>query len=258
MIITRLNFHQAEGEYGLVLHPAMPLKPWSALGVFNGVFERYFVTKHEHFQGINGFNIGSEMAAVGHHFYHVYTLAPEKLAELGKGNHVAYYNEMIWFTHHEIVKAIQHGRTKYGTSLHSKVPWQPTIKAIDPFINHHWTRLKYHHILTKEPDSIRAAQAYQASVTLNAIKRLYRWGYYRASKMVHNNDANRATLNHFLEVFEEITAYNPEEASRHYAGIEFRVKPGIKVEWDARIISHGNASVSYKHFIAKKNRAVLA
>lgn len=258
MEITKLIFHRTKDQHSLVLHPAMPLKPWSAQGVFNGVFERYFVTKHEYFQGMDAFNISSEMAAVGHHFYYVYTLAPEQLAVLGQGDPDRYYNEMINLTHHEIVAAITQGRSKYGSFLRSNVPWQPTIQAIDPFIRRHWTRLKVHDIQTKDPDAIRAARAYKASVTLNAVKRLYRWGYYRASKMVFNSDDNRTRVSRFLDVFREITQYSADEISQHYSGVEFRVKPGIEMEWDAKFISHGNAFVSYKHFLTRKKPGIVS
>jgi hypothetical protein len=218
------------------------------MNVFAEVFQRYFITTHRYFQNKNAFNIGSELAAMGHHYYYMYTLAPSCISRMDREKQRAYCNEIINATHNDIVKAIEQGQISYGTTLHCAVPRQTTNPVIDPLISRHWSMLKNREVQTTDPQALKAAIRYRESVTNASVKRLYRWGYYQAIQMVHNNDYNRQELNQFYAAFEQVCKRDPAELAKHYTGIEFTVKSGIAVQWDARFISHGGTTISYMHF----------
>jgi hypothetical protein len=158
-------------------------------------------------------------------------------------------NYIILSTGNYFDEAIQHGYAPYGPELLCDIPYQPPTEAIEGLIKRHWSSLKDISVLTKDMEEQTNAITYKKSIRLWKLQRLYRWGYRKASRMAHNNMHNLETLNRFYLDFEVITKHDAQELSFDFKGIEFKIKGGANVEWNAHFIKHDGTKKPYKHFL---------
>lgn len=249
MRTTTLKFFRNEdNNYGIMQYAEMPFQTFykSPMSIFHGVFESYFVGHHAYFMGDYAFNLGSLIAAMGHHYYYMYTLAPEKINYLSGEEVEAYQNAIINISNYDLLAAINNGRLSYGARFLSKVPRQETNKAIDPFIRKHWMMLKYRDLDKLDPETREVAILYRQSLTMAKFKALYRWGYRQAEQIVPKNRRNLEVINQFYTACQKITSYDPKLLFSNYDGMQFDVWEGEKLRVEIRFVSKTGALVPYK------------
>jgi hypothetical protein len=259
MRTTTLHFFcdEANGEHGLAHDNAININTpfnafWDARGIFHDVWEHYFEDSHKYFKDHYSFNIGGEIAAMGHFYYYVEDLNLSKRVYRNYGwqsEYISNIRRAVNGTNYDFIEAISTGCIQYGHELECGVPYQKKNICVEDLIHEHWKAIKDIEVETEYEDEKESAILYRRSVKLYKFQRLYRWGYRQAEKLVHNNLQNLDTLNRFYSAFEQITERNAEELSHEFEGIEFKIKGGNSTEWQAKFLTHDGTKVDYKNLM---------
>jgi peptide methionine sulfoxide reductase MsrA len=255
MRTTTLAFFcdDANGEYGLAHDNAINVENpfnafWDARGIFHDIFEHYFEDVHPYFSGDYAFNIAGEIAAMGHVYYYINCLDLSVRARSRWGNnYIGDNTSIINGTHSDIEEGITSGYTYYGSELLCNVPYQKPVEYMEDLIQKHWETIKPLQVKA-QGDERESAIYYKKSITRSKLQRLYRWGYRKAERMVNDNSHNLSTLTDFYKTFEKITEHSAAELSHDYDRIEFKIKGGASVEWNAHFIRHDNTRRNYRYF----------
>lgn len=259
---TVLNFFcdTASGLYGVThdnaIHNNTPFNAvWCPLSLFHDLLEHYFEDKHPYFSRGYAFNIGGEVAAMGHFFYYTWVLNFSKRAYANSmlgAEYLAGRNTIIRNTTWAMEESICRGESNYGYDLSCAVPYQRPVPGLDDLIRDHWKYIKDLKVQASEESAREYAIDYKKSIKLFKLQRLYRWGYYQAAKLVPNNAHNLAALHDLYDALLEITKLDAEELINDYEGIEFQIKGGKRFKWDAHFISHEQGNIHYLDVLAKE------
>jgi hypothetical protein len=255
MRTTTLHFFydEVDRECGLAHENAINIKThfnafWDQRGIFHDVWEHYFEGQHKYFQGNNSFNIGGEIAAMGHCYYYTNLLRLSARAYNGD-EFIATINNIVNISNSKMKRYVSQGWPYYGNTLECGIPYQKKSPYADDLAFEHWHSIKNVKVATSDERGKESALNYKKSIKLYKLQRLYRWGHRQAEKMVHNNYQNLDTLNKFYSAFTTITERNAKDLSLDFKGIEFKIKGGNRVEWDAYFIRHDSTKLNYKHLI---------
>lgn len=207
----------ATGEYGLThketYEDNTPFNAfWSGMGFFHDVFEHSHEKTHKYFMGDYAMNIGGEMAAMGSMMYYIDTMGLDN--RLNKNANWRGNGEVMRETTlSNVHEAISYGYTDYGHTLESNVPKQrPTDNCeLEYQIEEYYKKVKALNVSTEYEQEREEGLAYKQSVTFRKIADLHRYGYRMAEKLVPNKWDNRATLDRFLDFWNNFTKHNSAE-----------------------------------------------
>ncbi len=215
---------------------------WSGLGIFHDVFEHYFEMENKYFMGDYAFNIGGEIAAMGHLAYYKSHFDVSKRSSRGYIDDQALINTTF-------DDDFFHGHRKYpdfGDVLMSKVPRvrKSLPYGVDNLINEHYYRIKDVRLKTE------AIIKYKKSFTYSKIKNLYAWGFNRASKIIPRSEENRRFINEFCEYWDNFCKkYDAEDLEYTVRAFIFRIYPGEKTRWTVKVqLKEHNQLVSMNKF----------
>ena len=251
----RLFQDDATGEWGLAHSNAIDIDTpfnafWSHQGIFHDVFEHYFEDNSEYFYGSTAFNLGGEVAAMGHlsYYWSEYYLTGRQLSTRS----IYTFEESIESTTEgDMLEAIYYGYTNYGDELKCVVPYQrPGDGSLEDIIERHWRRVKEAHWKGngyEDEQERETSRNYKKSITKSKLQRLYRWGYHAAEKIAPYSYQNRETLEEFLNFWKKFCEnHKAEEMSHYFKEIEFTIHPGLDLKWEAQWITHERQRVEGK------------
>lgn len=240
----------ATGEWGLA--PSNSLNQddsfnafWSAEGLFHDVFEHYFEDEHIFFRGKNAFNVGGEVAAMGHRVYYYETFGFENLI----GNTYQGFDwAVVRTTSGMMEEAVIYGYHSFGSRLECGVPSRYSKLQcgyrLDTAISEH-CYLKDQWIPGGEYK--KEGRAYLNSITDSKLERLYKWGYTEAELIASGTPENKATLSEFFDYWTKFCVRNTAESLKDtLSRLRFTVKniDGI-LFWDAVFILMDNTEVKH-------------
>ncbi len=253
---------EATGEWGLAHANSIDREEpfnafWSHQGIFHDVFEHYFEDVSPYFSGDYAFNVGGEVAAMGHYAYYMYNFYPEKRL-FNRQSHFNLDDAVIGSTIDEMRDGIMEGTSRFGLKLMSKVPRQKEdgydLRHICGIIDEHYDKVRGYEVgktdwTPEGEDEYAFGRAYKRSVTRAKLRDLYIWGWKQAEKIAPRNDHNRAVFDKFLDDWNEITNTNfAKELGEVFKYVEFTVVGGEEMKWDCKWITHENEIVSHSRF----------
>ncbi len=249
-VYLRLFQDDATGDWGLAHDNAIDIDNhfnafWTGQGLFHDVFEHYFEDIHKYFREEYAFNIGGEVAAMGHlaYFFGEMRLWERRI------NPQSFYTEeqnIVATTFSDMQEGMSEGYSQYG-QLECAVPHIPDPKSyyLDGIIYDHWDQIRSYkpRLEGYQLEYLDQIKEYRKAITLSKLQRLYRWGWRQASKMCPYSSENQEVLRNFIvywnKFFKEISAENLYHDG--FKGLEITVQSGDPMKWKARWIhSYGN------------------
>ena len=245
----------ANGEWGLAHFNSINRDQsfnafWSGNGMFHDVFEHYYEGVHPFFQGNFSFNVGGEVAAMGHRTYYQERFRP---AGLMRENWHSIEDNIVNITFSDMHEAVASGNCNFGYTLECGVPTQKSVNSymLDTVIGCHMYSIEELEIggSCHEEQEREFAQSYRESITEQKIHDLYTWGYKEAAKIADHNEENEAVIEDFIAYWETFCFANEAaDMQRLYSGLEFSIEGGEELKWDAYFITHDGKKVHHlKH-----------
>lgn len=235
----------ATGDYGLAHSNAIDVESpfnafWSHQGIFHDVFEHYFEDVHKYFRGDYAFNIGGEVAAMGHYAYYMNHFYPSD-RNFSVFNYRPIHELVIGGTVGEMEDAILCGHSNFGSTLECRVPKQKSNYFMDDIIYDHHLQVKQmrpNKYNEHEYEPKEFGILYKKSVTLQKLRNLYTWGYKQAEKIAPRNPQNKEAIEGFLSFWKEVTENNKAEDLYNWSfrHIEFTIYRGENLKWKAEWI----------------------
>jgi hypothetical protein len=246
-----LTFHNdyATGEWGLLPKNSIKIDEpfnsfWTHQGIFHDIFEHHFEGNNKYFQNNYAFNIGGEVAAMGHLAYYYFKYY---LEDRWFSNNSIYSRDeqIIHTTFSDMQEGIVNGYFHYGDKLECNVP--RVLKKdykyhLETIVDEHSYKIRK--TLPKKESGYHSMdfqrqKDYKRSITYSKLKRLYYWGWKNAEKIAPYSEENRDKLKGFLNYWKNFTShYKAEEVYGFIKDIEFTVKGGEKFNWDCIFITH--------------------
>jgi hypothetical protein len=223
---------------------------WTGEGIFHDVFEHYFEDKHKYFKDKYAFNIGGEVAAMGHLAYYYSVLRIDNRMQR-RNNFYAPETSLAQTTSHIMQESIQCGYFTFGNKLMCGVPKQKDVNSyfLSNVINEHLYYIEEKCFVAKdcEPEYKEMCRAYRRSITENRLTNLYTWGYKQAEMIAPYNDENKETLEGFINYWVKFCSNNSaEEMANLIDEIEFTITTGENLKWEAELITHENTRIDVK------------
>jgi len=245
------------GEYGLSHDNAIDINTpfnafWNGQGIFHDVFEHYFEEENKYFMGDAAFNVGGEVAAMGHLAYYVNGLGIGSVRSLRAKYGYINKEDIISGTHNEIQEACSYGYTNYGNTLICKVPYQRSFNSysLEGLISEHIYKLKELRVKTNESDEKGYAREYRKTVTPSKLTRLYRWGYKQAERLVPNSHQNADCCENFIKYWNKFCKeYEPKYIDNQFDKVVFSINKNKElIEWNCkfRLRYETNQWVNYR------------
>ena len=239
----RLFQDDATGDWGFAHSNAVDVPTpfnafWTQQGIFHDVFEHYFEDNNSPFYGDAAFNIGGEVAAMGHLAYYWSTFY---LNERRFTSRYYPFEEVIMNgTLSDMQEAISEGYSHFGSELICPVPYQkPGNSMLEDIIFMHWDRVKQLNVKTEYQEDIERARLFKRSVSSSKLQRLYGWGFHQAEKICPRSEKNRNKLEQFLEFWKKfVERHDAEELSRLFRYLEFQVRTGENFDYRSTWITH--------------------
>lgn len=201
---------------------------WSGAGIFHDVFEHYFEMENKYFMGGYAFNIGGEIAAMGHlAYYKSYFDISKRSSERD-----LYDDALINSTFDSDFFYGYNEYPYFGDILMSKVPRvrKSLPYKVDNLINEHYYRVKEVKLNTE------AVKLYKKSFTFSKIRNLYAWGFNRASKIIPRSYENMQFINDFCEYWDRFCKlYDPNDLEYLVKSFIFRIYSGEKARWTVKV-----------------------
>lgn len=242
----------ANGEYGLAHKNATDRgfnAFWTHQGIFHDVFEHYFEDIHPYFQGEYAFNVGGEVAAMGHLVYYENQIGLEN-RWFNRYSMYGRDRDIVETTRGEMYEAINQGFCNFGNELLCKVPYQKVSDVcIEDIIDIHMSGINLIPVEGYEEQAKEVGRNYKKSITRAKLQRLYRWGYERAKGMFPRTNHNIDKLYDFLEVWKDITEKNKPKELHDYGIIEFEftIKTGEEMNWKCEAITSERQRLEIKN-----------
>lgn len=232
------------GEYGLLHKGSEEVfnSFWNAIGIFHDVFEHYF-EGNKYFRGDAEFNRCGEIAASGAAYYYWYDLNiwSRWSNPYTRGASFSAFEDANTKTNFDPIQE----RIDYDSYMSFDNTFEcnvPLIKKArlynDEIIDIQADKL-FNSIKTLHPKS-KKDKDYFKTITKSKIRRLYRWGYHQASKILPDTWYNRETYNNFIHLWHDFTKkHNAEELYNEFKGIRFEISKIPKTKdrsWKAFLI----------------------
>ena len=200
-----INFEKEKdyitGEYGII--PSGQLGSdfnafWTAIMLFHDTIEHFFEGER-YFRNEFQYNVGGEMVAMGVLFY---------LNELGciyerltVNSRLAPEESIMETTYFLLEEAIE-GSTLFGKRLYCEVPYQkPVDSYLEDCIEAQYRRIRK--LETNEDE-----EEFKKSVTLDKMKRLYRYGYNLGKKHYPDTYEVREAISKYWEDLVQLTRFH--------------------------------------------------
>ena len=226
----------ATGSYGIAHSNTIQAKDgkdgfnafWDGRGFHHECMEH----AHEHsapFTGDAAMNIGGEIAAMGAMFYFIDALyVTKRLFNSFRSPSAITIDGTIGL----IQEAIEDGHMPFGDTLVSNVgeikeKEEGEFSEIDLISEDYFRQVKgfkpdYRGDEKYAADEIMLRERFRASVTLEKIKNLHRWGYRSAQEFAPINYENGHILNEFISFWDKFTKENDaEKLANYFRGITF-------------------------------------
>jgi hypothetical protein len=239
---TRFIFGQdyTTGEYG-----CLPLKykgsdfnySWDPVMLFHDSCEHWFEQEHKYFSRDAAWNIGGEIAAMGHLYYIYDTFyLNSRFRPSSRSN-----EENIMITcGSEMEEAVKYGYCNYGNELVCHIPYQrPTNSYMETMIIEQYNKLKSCYFEVNQYTSEQEkefAENYKKSITLGKLQRLYRWGYHSAAKRFPWSNKNSNKIHKFYSELESLIKHNLEDIMFEYEFLDITIYTGQNFNYKIKLI----------------------
>ena len=248
---------EANGEWGVAHDNAIDNNEsfnafWNGIGIFHDIFEHYFEDVHPYFEGDYAFNIGGEVAAMGHLTYYNEQFRLEERMNTRNSFHT---NEtaIVSSTCSNMIEAIEYGYFDFGNKLLCNVPKQKSTHSymLDSIICDHLYQIEQaepnKERIVSDENNYKEAVAYKKSITENRIEKLYTWGYLQAQEIAPNTEENKETLRKFIKFWNDFCfIHKAKEVAENFKYIEFEIVKGENLSWSADFITHKGERVGHK------------
>lgn len=246
-----LKFFQddANGEWGLA-HSDTISGPsgsdgfnafWDGTGLFHDVFEHAHEHTDKHFKGWFSMNIGGEVAAMGALWFYYSTCG--MFNRLNTSYHSP--DEITLSSTCDMMKeAISEGYSNFGDKLESNVPTQKETDntGLEWIIQEHFDRIQATYPNGHDESDRERGSEYKASVTLEKLQNLYRYGYRMAEKLIGEEGSwNGDVLVTFKSFWDDFCKkHRAEELATRFKGIDFSIYRNAEglIEWKAEFTPH--------------------
>lgn len=211
---------------------------FNPIGIFHDVFEHWFEKVHKYFTGENAMNIGGEMVAMGAAMYYYHELG---VSLRNQGNAYDFDATAIDQTLNDLKEAIGAGYCLFGSVLNCGVPRQKHTNHyhLETMIKEYIHRLSEIEEPFLKEKELEFSNNFRKTITGEKIKRLHRYGYKMAKRLVPNNDNNRVVLENFIKYWNSFCSNNnPAEMIDHIRGLKFIITTtkGI-LKWKAILLT---------------------
>lgn len=222
---------------------------WSGYnGIFHDVFEHWFEFSHPYFKGKYAMGIAGEVAAMGAMYYFMNDLSITSRTGDDRRNRVDDRDGfVIDLTAGQMNDAIEHGNISFGHTFDVSIPKQPPVHDdFEQMILKHWKQVKKYKLGGDCENSKIAANEFKQSLTLEKLRRAYRWGFKMAEETAPQNCRVQSEIYSFIDAFNIITEKrNAEQLAHDFKHITFKVVPGANMKWDANFYKHSGRKVHY-------------
>lgn len=139
-------------------------------------------------------------------------------------------------------EAIQGDGHRFGDELRSCVPRQKEVdcNTLEFCIDEHWRKIEEVELYSGDDEhTLESAKLYQASVTLEKLQNLYRYGWRLAEKLTGGMHRNGSILGDFITYWNAFCKANePEQIAALYKGIVFKIYKDVNglLSWRAEFI----------------------
>ena len=224
---------------------------WNGIGIFHDVFEHYFEDVNKYFIGDYAFNIGGEIAAMGHLAYYWNEFRPSE-RRLNPNSIYSFEEAIIASTESEIEDAITYGNWNFGNKLLCNVPKakkQDYHYYLENIIQEHWYKIK--NLKPKkdtysDDEQFQSQKDYKKSITLSKLRDLYTWGWKQGEKIFPSSEENRETITDFINFWNKFCKENRAEDLNYFKEVEFTINCGEKTTWDCHFIANKFEKIPYK------------
>lgn len=206
---------------------------WNATMIFHDTVEHYFENQNKYFRKDYAWNIGGEMVAMGglYYLYDAFTLSKRF------GNSSFNCEQMIMNTgKYDLLESGSHGNFSYGYELLCNIPYQRPVQSyMEDFIIEIFNDFKKSKIETFYKEELEHCQKFRNSVTLEKLRRLYRWGYRNAEKRFPNTYHNSYMLNCLLTELEKFTSKPIDLMTEEYESFKVTLFTGKKIDYKIKL-----------------------
>lgn len=233
---------------------------WGGIGILHDVFEHWFENKHKYFLNDYAHNVGGEIAAMGACYYYAYELGAY-CRNSGYDNR----GSIMRSTTTDIFEALSSGWCNYGSTLECSVPYQkPLNSSFEDFIDEY-----YKSIIPRKKSALRRrggeeqevvyGREYAKSITLSKVKRLYRWGYRMAEKLIPDTTQNCFMMDEFCKYLDKFCKNNPaEDLARMYKYMTVKLYKDKDGDFTWRIVlSGGEKNLILQHNDGKEKETFI-
>ena len=256
---VELKFHEddATGDWGLLPSNSINIDTpfnsfWTPQGIFHDVFEHYFEQNHRYFTDKYAFNIGGEVAAMGHLAYYWNEFRPED-RQINRLSIYSFEQSIIDSTKSDMQEAISEGYSNYGNELLCAVPKQKILETrgygLENIIQDHWYEIKeIKPKRTKNDDDyiMNYKKNYKKSITLGKLRSLYTWGWKEAQKIAPWSEQNKTTIDKFIFYWGYFCDQNKaEDLAKWVDKVVFTIKGGYDMSWNADFYTKENEKINY-------------
>lgn len=223
---------------------------WNGIGIFHDVFEHYFEDNHPYFKKDYAFNIGGEVAAMGHlsYYWNQYYIEERKL----NSNSIYSFEEnIISSTESEMEEAITYGYWNFGNKLQCNTPKTNYYHSyLENIIQEHWYKIKKTSPKIDDKydseDDLQMRKDYKKSITLGKLRSLYTWGWKEAEKIAPYSEENNETLRNFIITWNKFCKENPaKDLAEMFKYIRFTIEKGENLKWNAQFVSKFNEKFTF-------------
>lgn len=248
----------ANGEWGLAHSNAINNSYensfnafWSGIGIFHDVFEHYFEDKNKYFLGDYAFNIGGEVAAMGHLAYYWNTFRPQN-RRINPNNIYSFEDGIISSTESEMSEAITYGYWNFGNKLLCNTP-----KAKKEDYNYYLENIIQEHLYKIKKctprkdeyyDDLQFAQQklYKKSITESKLRSLYTWGWKQAENIIPDTSENLYKIEEFIAYWDKFTKqHKAEDLANYLEKLIFTITPGDDLKWSCEWVNNNQETINH-------------
>lgn len=202
---------------------------WDSVSMFSELWVRQYLMSHEYFKK-DGKILWTDLMIAAQGFFLYY-----------KGFVNEYFADLTEMDH------LIEGDIRWGVSsnpLTCQVPYQKRIDKIEHKIRDYSKWIQHIEIAAYDKEACARARALKESITLGKLKRLFRWGYLEAQKLIPYSPMNVGTVRWFLQILHKIS--KKEALLPHFEHIEFDIEDGDLLQWCWYLIKFNGDRVHYK------------
>lgn len=204
-------------------------RTWDSLSMFSDLWVRQYLMTHEYFKK-DGRILWTDLMFASMGFFQYYKQFASYFFPDTLEIHGLITDDIQWGIHNDLVIC--------------QVPYQKRINNVEQLISQQTDWIKKLEIEATDKQAFVRASALKKSITPAKVKRLIRWGYLEAQKLIPIRPANMYRIGWFFRQFNKIS--KKELLEPIYKEIEFDIIDGELLKWSWTLIKFNGDRVHHK------------